>query len=127
MVHLLRFFSSGECRKVLKEVMIELDFWVDSRGAYSEMFIMKKLKIEGFLKLFLVNEVLKLPNIFLVRVVPKALLIVLLSHGLLMNFYLFQYYYLTPISNNDLILNKRQVLLFFFPQRVGQVKNEKNA
>ena len=107
--------------------MIELDFWVDSRGAYSEMFIMKKLKIEGFLKLFLVNEVLKLPNIFLVRVVPKALLIVLLSHGLLMNFYLFQYYYLTPISNNDLILNKRQVLLFFFPQRVGQVKNEKNA
>lgn len=114
MVHLLRFFSSGECRKVLKEVMIELDFWVDSRGAYSEMFIMKKLKIEGFLKLFLVNEVLKLPNIFLVRVVPKALLIVLLSHGLLMNFYLFQYYYLTPISNNDLILNKRQVLLFLF-------------
>lgn len=62
--------------------MTELGSRIGMGSADFKMFIMKKLEIEGFLKLFLINEVLKLPNIFLVRVISKTLVILLLFHGL---------------------------------------------
>lgn len=61
--------------------MTDLGYWVGIGSADFEIFIMIKLEIEDFLKLFVIMEVLKLPNIFLVRVIPKSLVILLLSHG----------------------------------------------
>lgn len=95
--------------------MIELGFVVGIGSVDFEILIMKELEIEDFLKLFLVNKLLKLLNILLVRVVPKSLVILFLSHELFAVFYLYQYYYVTPISNTDLIPNKRQVIVILFP------------
>lgn len=66
----------------MEEKMAELSSLAGIGSAYFEIFIMKKIKIKDFFKLFLVYEVLELPDVFLVRVISKTLVILLLFHEL---------------------------------------------
>lgn len=60
--------------------MTELAFLVGIGSVALEIFMLIKLEIEGFLKLFKINKLLKLSNILIVGVVSKSLVILFLSH-----------------------------------------------